>query len=395
MKLSNMINIHLIRSASIADEFYDEVVCLLNQFPGPMKFHTDDQHIRFLDSEVQERFVSEDEFYDKSISALEKARMMECQMDSMARHIYEPEHLKEVAWDSIFEKCREYRKKKKLKQEDAVILLTDIRNTPNWFSAGDTNGANNFFVHTEDWQYYTYADPRFPVAYLVASIMLKKKMFGSYTELAEHIHNDPRGCISDFCQDKREITLQLRTADICDDCISIIKKKKIEPDLFIQSTQIMEHIRSQLLFRDRYELTQRPSRVVITPGREPIRFMDMGNSQLRLSPLEKAIFILFLENPSGISFNRMSEHRDRLKQIYMTIGHNLTLANLTNTLDYMTNPTENRLSETVSKMRTKFSKHVGYEMAEHYSIDGPNGARKKIKLDRSLVIWDGIEPKAE
>jgi hypothetical protein len=91
----------------------------------------------------------------------------------------------------------------------------------------------------------------------------------------------------------------------------------------------------------------------------------------------------------------MSEHRDRLQEIYMTIGHNLTLANLTNTLDYMTNPIENRLSETVSKIRTKFSKHVGYEMAEHYSIEGPNGARKKIKLDRSLVIWDGIQPKAE
>jgi hypothetical protein len=120
----------------------------------------------------------------------------------------------------------------------------------------------------------------------------------------------------------------------------------------------------------------------------------MGNSQLRLSPLEKAIFILFLENPDGISFNRMSEHRERLQEVYMTVGHNLTLANLKNTMDNLTDPTENRLSEIVSKMRMKFSKHVGYDMAEHYGIDGPNGARKKIKLDRSLVVWDGIQPHA-
>lgn len=390
-----MINVHLIRSESITDEFYDEVVCLLNQFPGPMKFHTDDQHILFLDSEVQVRFVTNDEFYDKSTRVMQETMVLECDMMARRIPIYEPNHMKEVSWNSIFKKCRDYRKKKKLATADAVVLLTDFRNDQNWFSAGDTNGANNFFVHTDQWQYYTHADPRFPVAYIIASLLLKKNMFGSYTELAEHLHTEPRGCISDFCQDKREITLQLRTADICDDCISIIYEKNISPDLFVQTTQIMEHIRSQLLFRDRYQLTRRPSRVVITPGREPIRFIDMGNSQLRLSPLEKAIFILFLENSNGISFNRMSEHRERLQEVYMTVGHNLTLANLTNTLDDVTNPTENRLSEIVSKMRNKFSKHVGYEMADHYAIDGPRGARKKIKLDRTLVVWEAIAPKAE
>ena len=382
-----MINIHLIRSESITNEFYDEVVCLLNQFPGPMKFLADEQHIKFLDEEVKVRFVSNEEFYEKSNEIFLEMGTLEHHCEDRML-VYEPDDLMEVKWDNIFMKCRDYRKKKKIKAEDAIILLTDIRNDQNWFSAGDTNGANNFFVHADHWQYYTHADPRFPVAYIIGTIMLKKSMFGNYTELAEHMHTDPRGCISDFCQDKREITLQLRTADVCDDCISLIKNKNISPDLFIQSTQIMEHIRSQLLFRDRYELTKRPSRIVITPGREPIRFIDMDNSQLRLAPLEKAVFILFLKNPEGLHFNRISEHREQLKEIYLTVGHSLTLANLNNTLDIVTDPTENRLSEIVSKMRNKFSKHVGHEMAEHYAIDGPRGDRKKIKLDGNLVVWD-------
>jgi hypothetical protein len=121
----------------------------------------------------------------------------------------------------------------------------------------------------------------------------------------------------------------------------------------------------------------------------------MGNSQLRLAPLEKAVFILFLKNPEGLYFNRLSEHREQLQEIYMTVGHNLTLANLNNTLDDITNPMENRLSEIVSKMRNKFIRHVGSEMAEHYAIDGPRGAHKKIKLDRSMVVWEAIQPKAE
>ncbi len=380
-----MPNIHLIRSESISDEFYDEVVCLLNQFPGPMKFLSDDQYVEFLEKEVMERFITREEFYEQSYASIE--------LNEYSRVVFDDDYLPEISWDLIFNKCKHYRREKKVPENDAVILLTDIRNDKNWFSAADPDGDNNFFIHVDEWEYYTHAEPRFPVAFLIATAILHKKMFVDYKTLAAHVHHEARGCISDFCQNKREITLKLRTADICEDCISIIKEKCISPDLFLQCTRIMEHIRTQLLFRDRFELTQLPSRVVITKKREPISFPDMDHSKLRLSPLEKTIFILFLENPQGIAFNQMAQHRERIQEIYMKVGHDFTLANLKNTMDSLTDPTENRLSEITSRMRTKFVKHVGDDIAEHYTIDGPNGGLKKIKLDRQLVSWEGIEPK--
>ncbi len=380
-----MINVHLIRTDSVSNMLYDEVAILLSQFSGPMKYRTDSEYAEFLEEEISEIYITKKDFY--------KAKeITEIPITEHYQQAYMPKFIEEVTWPTIFTKCRDYRKKKKLKADEMVVLLTNMRNDKNWFSAGDPNGDNNFFIQTDSWEYYTHAKPGFPVAYLIATAILKKQMFADYNELAKHVHNQPRGCISDFCENKRDITLKLRTADICDDCLAVIKVKGISSDLFLQCTRLMEHIRSQILFRDRFEVAQLPSRIAITRWREPIQFLDMDGAQLRLSPLEKTVFMLFLENPKGIPFYRMSAYRDRLEEIYMTIGHNLTLANLKNTMDNLTNPIENRLSEIASRIKSKIISHVGNDMATHYTIDGPNGGLKRIKLDRCLVVWEGIQP---
>lgn len=387
--------VHLIRSGNVSDEFYDEVASLLRQFPGPMNFVTDANYEKFLlaEDEIEKQVTSRTKYFKSEevhYDCIESIHEMK-----LSKNYSYPPEIKVASWDSLFNICRKYRKKNKLSSDERVVLLTELNNEHNWFSAADTNGENNFFVHSDQWEFFLDSEDRFPVAYLIATGILKKMVFNSYTSLNMAIHHSPKGCISDFCENKREIILKMRTADICSDCMQAINNKGINRDLLSQCFHIMEHIRTQLLFRERFEMLKLPSRIAITPGREPIRFIDMGNSQLRLAPLEKAVFILFLKNPEGLYFNRLSEHREQLQEIYMTVGHNLTLANLSNTLDDVTNPMENRLSEIVSKMRNKFSRHVGEEMAEHYAIDGQRGERKKIKLDRSLVVWDDNTCQAE
>ena len=387
-----MFNVHLIRSGKISDTFYDQVASLLQQFPGPMKFQTDGDYAKYLlkEDDVELRTIDEDDFY-KSIQVSYSKRNVLYSMDADAQ-CEPPSEIKVAKWESLFGICRQYRSKNNLPPGDRIVLLTEFNNEHNWFSAADPLGENNFFIHAEQWGYYTHAEARFPVAYLVATGILKKLAFENYDELNRHIHQQPRGCISDFCKDKREIVLKMRTADICPECMEVIREKKIERELISQCFRIMEHIRTQLLFRERYELIRQPSTLVITPKRDPIRFPDMDNSQLRLSPIEKAVYILFLEHPEGIHFNRMDEHRERLGEIYDRVGHDFILANRKATLERITNPIENRLSEISSRIRKKMTDHLGEDIAEHYCIEGPNGEAKKITLPRELVIWDGIEP---
>ena len=57
-----MIRIHIIRSEAVEMDLYDGVATLLNQFAGPMKFHTDEDYARFLDNEIQEKYIAAAEF---------------------------------------------------------------------------------------------------------------------------------------------------------------------------------------------------------------------------------------------------------------------------------------------------------------------------------------------
>lgn len=388
-----MFNVHLIRTNGVSDTVYDQIASLLQQFPGPMKFVTDTNYERFIlsEDEITIKDTNEDDYYKSEEVNYCMSEMMLDKSELMAPRI--PERIKVATWDSLFKKCRKYRTEKNLPTSDFIILLTESNNEHNWFSASDTKGDNNLFIHTDQWGVYDFAEERFPVAYLIATGIIQKITFETYKKLQDNIHHTPKGCINDFCQDKREITLKMRTADICPSCMMVIKDKIKDKALLSQCYRIMDHIQNQLRFRERFELLQLPSRILITPRNEPIRFMDMDASQLRLSPIQKAVYILFLENPAGIYFNRIDEHKSRLSDIYDAVGHNFTLANRTNTLNDLTDPTENSLSSTLSKIRRKLIDHLGEELASHYVIDGPNGEAKKIPLDRALVDWSEFHQK--
>ena len=56
-----------------------------------------------------------------------------------------------LTWKELFSRCEEYRHNKKVKDNDAVVLLTDFDNEGNWFSSWDPGGGRNFFIQTSRW----------------------------------------------------------------------------------------------------------------------------------------------------------------------------------------------------------------------------------------------------
>ncbi len=123
-----------------------------------------------------------------------------------------------LRWDSIFDHCDEARRKYRIPDDEPVVLLTDHANEYNWFSGADRNGKLNLFVHTGMWDRFTFPDFRYPVVYLLAAIPLLLQMFDKFDEMISYFHKEPRGCMNDFYQEKKDIGLKLRTGDICPDC---------------------------------------------------------------------------------------------------------------------------------------------------------------------------------
>ena len=380
-------NIHLIRSKEFSNDTYLGLFGILEKSPGSLKFISDNSESEFDDDEIEEHLFSKSKLDIPQFSKIYKESVAESfNLENWPPPF--PDNMQVVTWNSIFEKCNDYRKKNKIRRTDGVVLLTNYSNDQNWFSGIDPSGDLNYFVHTDQWELYIPSDPIFPIAYELLASILQGKMFDNYSELNQHVHEIPRGCINDFCREKKDVSIKLRTADICHDCQKILKAKKIDQRLTDQVMRTFETIRTQMLFRERFKTSQQPSRICLKGPSKKIFFTDLDNAELKLTPLEKTLYLLFLKHKNGIKLKDLYLYQKEIAELYREVGNAKTTAEFNNSIHQLTNPTENSVNEKLSKIARKISILVGSELSPNYTIDGPRSDKKRILLDRSLVSVD-------
>jgi len=371
-------NVHLIRSKEFNKEAYWDVINLLQNYPGPLKFIPSDEPITHqeINSTIWE---DEESFKTQGKFSLNK------EPTDLYKKIIFPKKDKILSWKNIFKSCNKYRKENDLGNQEVVFLLTDIANKKNWFSAGDEKKLNGF-IHTANWEYYfPGADRRFPLAYQTATLVLQTLMFDNYKILMSTIHDKPIGCMMDFCENKEEIVHKMRTADICSDCLSHMQINNVPKKITIQAINIMEGVRTNMLFKQRFKLLQQPSEIEIRTNRYRLFLKDFGDLEIRLTPLEKTIYFLFLNHTKGIKLNHLHDHQQEVINIYSNISTLGSMEDITEKAKNLTDPLSNSASEKISKIKNKFERALGNEMAKHYCIQGENAELKKITLNRELV----------
>lgn len=370
--------VHLIRTEGVDDDLFQSVLAFLNSIPGPYEFKGS-REAREPDIRDELRLLFPD---DERYGRQEMNKLMEFEADAMQMNT-----LRLLSWDDLFALCRKHRHRNAIPDKEPVILLTDYGNHPNWF-AGYDKQARHFFVHTEQWEWYTGGESRYPIAYQVASILLKLHMFDSPETMLRTVHRDSRGCMMDFCEEKREIVLKLKTADICTDCMKVVQERHVPYALVRYTLDLFDAIRQQLLFRERYGVRSQPSRLLIRGWTKQLVLMDMGMLPVNLTPLERAVYLLFLAHPEGIRMSEVSDHRIELLENIRRMSRRDDPQVMERGVDELCSPLSNSLSEKMSKIRRKFVYLLGEEMADAYIIKGPNGGHKKIALDRELVVFD-------
>ena len=376
--------IHIIRTSEVKDDHYFNTLEIVRSIPGPLKFVSDPDEIEMDDTKINIRPFSWRRVNNKDIHP-------RASMDADSNRFYswvpeEPEEVKIVSWKSLFKKCNEFRKHNRIPHDEHVILLTYLVNDLNWFSGSDENGYNHF-IHADQWDFFLPCDPKFPVAYEVMACIIRRFMFRNYDEGSQYFHQKPRGCLNDFCKEKKEVTLKLRTGDICPDCMKLIKTKSVPVNVIDQVMKTFDSIRAQMLFRERYRAVQLPSRLTIEGPMHKIYFTDLANAELKLTPLEKTVYLLFLKEKDGLKLNELCDHRDWIKDTYIRIGNANNLAERENSINQLVDTTEPSASEKISKIKRKITQITGEELARHYIIEGENNEKKSIALDRSLVSY--------
>ena len=126
-------------------------------------------------------------------------------------------------------------------------------------------------------------------------------------------------------------------------------------------------------------LIDRQSRIFLT---------DYGNKEIKLSPLHKAVFFLFLKHPEGIFFKDLPSYREELGKIYGKITGRDEQEAINDSIEKLTDPFDNSINEKCARIKNAFVSEFRVEIAQWYFIDGKKGERKTIKLPRELVTWE-------
>lgn len=140
------------------------------------------------------------------------------------------------------------------------------------------------------------------------------------------------------------------------------------------------------------------SRLVIT---RDFRFILKDyNAEVTLTPVHKALYILFLNHVEGIEFKDLSDHREELRRIYRSISPSTDPDRIDETVSRLTDPTDNAVNEKCSRIKAAFGSLMDeytlsyYMISSHTTRHFNSSSRvwfkrlKLITLPRHLVIGE-------
>ena len=177
--------------------------------------------------------------------------------------------------------------------------------------------------------------------------------------------------------------------DVKEIVLDKIKKNAVPLPILRYTFEVLEDIRKQLLVKERYGMLTPKGTLLIKGYQKHIIIPEMGMLKINLTPLERAVYLLFLNHAEGIRLSEMSQYKTELTDLVKRLSRSDNPTDISYSIDALCLPDSNSLSEKLARIRNKFNKHLGEEMAAQYIVSGPNGGLKRINLDREhLSIMD-------
>lgn len=133
---------------------------------------------------------------------------------------------------------------------------------------------------------------------------------------------------------------------------------------------------------------ERPiSRIYITTDYR-IFLPEFDNLEVKLHPLPKTVFLLFLRHPEGIVLKQIGDYFVELCEIYKGVkGRSYNEAKAQKSLASICNPISNRLNEKISRIHEGLCEILDETIAANYYIQGQRGEVKQILIPRALINW--------
>ncbi len=364
--------IHLIKSAELSAEVFTAVYDLLTAVDGTITIKCDPASvINFDQEEIFKRFYEDEEAFSKMTEP-----PLYGMINAESRRSF-PSYVRTASWTTFFSKCETYRVNNSIPENEMVLMLTEVGNKYNWFATLDKGNPNNGFIHTADWDMFLSCPKQFPIAYEVMALLLHRFSFDAQKPITEQAHARAIGCVSDLCMEKKDIILKMRTADVCGDCMTKLKQRMPMPDI-MHALKIMDSLRVKMLYAQNFKQHVELSDVFVDRRNNKIYLPGFSNIEIKLRPLEKVLYFLFMRYPNGLYLSDLKHYKDELMSIYDEISF-ADPDQKEKSVKELVNIVSNSASEKISRIKRAYEEAIGPDLAKHYYIQGGNGERKKIE----------------
>ena len=158
-------------------------------------------------------------------------------------------------------------------------------------------------------------------------------MYDGFEELARQMHTKHRGCILDRCIDHEDLSVQMRTADACPECMAQIRSRiaagKLSAEVVDDCFRLMDAVRTKALHRRNGSLKTQPCNLEIHGYNQDLH---LRGKRVPLSPIRRALYQHFLLHPEGVRLYDLSEphHLQSITRLYQGLqqGHLVAAATI-------------------------------------------------------------------
>ena len=169
----------------------------------------------------------------------------------------------------------------------------------------------------------------------------------------------------------------IENLNLCKELVEEVKHKiQILKEYGLSELEISD------LFRSEQPLLQ------LTVSKNYRIFLGEKRTEVCLEPLVKAVYLLFLKHPEGITFKNLPDYRKELTFLYDKVRPWGLTERTLQSIEDVTNPCLNSINEKCARIRGAFISQFDESIAKHYFINGWRGEAKKIDLPRNLVVWE-------
>lgn len=162
------------------------------------------------------------------------------------------------------------------------------------------------------------------------------------------------------------------------DKVTLLKRTIAELTSAGYYTLVVDIIKSALPIRLSKMKITKDNRIVLE---------DYNNFEIQLSPLPKALYLLFLRHPEGIRIKDLPSHLDELYCIYSILTNREDEKVAKVSVENLTDPHSNSINEKISRIKEAFE-FFTEDISKNYIITGKRGGERQIIIDRKLVSWD-------